>query len=160
MNKQGIQHIELGISLFLLFIGLIFSVTASIMFYYEKKLALICTEPVNALVTEIEESSNRSDMTKTTRHTSSKYSTIYIPVFEYTVNGEEYTEKSEINASPCPFNEGDTVEIYYNPENPKQIYVKTDDFKSNFIYFLFIDAGVLIIIYAIVKLVKAIKGNK
>lgn len=157
MNNRGIQNIEVGISLFLLFIGLIFSVTASVLLYSEKKLELKCTEPVSATVTDIEESSNRTD---TTMNGSKRYKTIYVPVFEYTVNGEEYTEKCEINVSPCPFGEGDTVEIYYDPDDPKQIYVKTDNAKSNVIYFLFIGAGALIAVYAVVKLVKTIKGDR
>lgn len=163
MNDQNIQkqnrRIELGISLFLLFIGLIFSITGSVMLYSSQKMKLICTEKVSAVITDIEKSSNRSLTPHKTN--GSTYKTMNIPVFTYTVNGNEYTQSSSFNTNTNTntYNVGDVMDIYYNPDNPNQIFVESNSSGSFFICALFIGVGLLITVIAIVKMIKLRSRN-
>lgn len=161
MNDQNIQkqnrRIELGISLFLLFIGLIFSITGSVMLYSSQKMKLMCTEKVSAVITDIEKSSNRSLTPHKTN--GSTYKTMNIPVFTYTVNGNEYTQSSSFNTNTNTYNVGDVMDIYYNPDNPNQIFVESNSSGSFFICALFIGVGLLITVIAIVKMIKLRSRN-
>lgn len=46
------------------------------------------------------------------------------PIFEFYANGETHQVCSHIAISPCPFREGERVELCYDPDNPSKIYVE------------------------------------
>lgn len=50
-------------------------------------------------------------------------STMWFPIYEYTVNGKTMRTRSAIGYSKKIFQEGQSVALYYAPENPGKIYV-------------------------------------
>ena len=69
-----------------------------------------CTEYVEAIVVDIDESS------------SSDGGTSFNPVFGYRFNGMEYRRRSTFSSVFLRFNVGDQVELYIDPEKPKRFY--------------------------------------
>ena len=50
---------------------------------------------------------------------------LYCPVVRYTtVKGETLTNTSSVCSAPASYKEGDTVQIYYDPKNPKVFEIK------------------------------------
>lgn len=63
---------------------------------------------------------------KYVRNSDPRRKHIYYPVYEYMVNGEQITVKSEYGTyTACQV--GTQVELYYNPHNPTEIYVPADN---------------------------------
>lgn len=59
------------------------------------------------------------------RANSSTRATYYYPVFQYYVNGEEYTITSSTGSgNPKRFPVGTAIPVYYNPSSPDTAYVK------------------------------------
>lgn len=105
-------------SIFLLVFGFFILLGILILFkhFYLKK---ICTELSIGQVVDIITSHN-------TDSDGNTHTTLY-PVFEYTVDGETYTKKSSYGSNTCKFDLGESVDIYYNPKNPKQYFVPNDN---------------------------------
>ena len=83
----------------------------------DSKKKKICTGSITAIVVDFDRvpSSNSWDM-------------LY-PIYDYTVNGQEYKMRSKIGKTKWNFKTGDTIEVRYNPENPKIMYVPSDKSK-------------------------------
>ena len=57
---------------------------------------------------------------------------VYFPVVQYiTKKGETFKNTSSVGSSPASYKEGDTVEIYYDPQNPNVFEIK--DFWSKWL---------------------------
>lgn len=60
--------------------------------------------------------------------------TEYIPVISYTVDGNEYTCKFTKAYVPDTYQVGQSIEIQYNPQKPKEINAKGDSNKSDYVF--------------------------
>ncbi|MEE3343732.1 MAG: DUF3592 domain-containing protein [Bacilli bacterium] len=60
------------------------------------------------------------------RRDSNDSSWYYYPVFEYVINNEKYEDVYFAGTTRIKYKEGDEVEIYCNPDNYKEYYVKND----------------------------------
>lgn len=69
-----------------------------------------CTEYVEAIVVDIDESS------------SSDGGTSFNPVFGYRFNGMEYRRRSTFSSVFLRFNVGDHVGLYIDPDKPEKFY--------------------------------------
>ncbi len=52
-------------------------------------------------------------------------STVYSPIFEYTVGGQRYEVNSGIASDPPDYRIGDDIAVRYNPANPQHAEVDT-----------------------------------
>ena len=76
--------------------------------------------------------------------------TEYIPIVSYTVDGNEYTCKFTKAYVPDTYQIGQSIEIQYNPQKPKEINAKGDSNKSDYV-FLAITIVLAIIGYILLK---------
>ena len=51
------------------------------------------------------------------------YNYTWYPIYQYYVNGESVVQKSEFGGYKDTFQKGQQVILYYNPENPNEIFV-------------------------------------
>ena len=51
------------------------------------------------------------------------YNYTWYPIYQYYVNGEPVVQKSEFGGDEGTFQKGQQVILYYNPENPNEIFV-------------------------------------
>jgi hypothetical protein len=77
-------------------------------------------------------------------------STEYTPIISYTVDGIEYTCKFTKAYVPDTYQTGQTVEIKYNPDKPKEINAKGDSNKSDYV-FLGVTIVIAIIGYVLLR---------
>lgn len=93
-------------------LGLIFAAIGIGMKLYSAKRRKICTIPASATVVDMIETTSYD-------HDSHRSRTSYCPVVEYYANGEMITSKFSYSSSPKPYEMGDTLNIMYNPSEPK-----------------------------------------
>jgi len=155
ITKTGSQDIPVWTYLIIALFFAIFIVVGIFLVksYNHKK--EICTVKAEATVIE-----NRK--IKTTRRSGKnhrkKTSTGYAPVYSYKYEGTEYTLKSSTSTNPPLFDVGETVEIYINPDNPKEIFVPRD--KTEYIVgMIFSIGGTVIGIIVFIVLLKQSKGR-
>lgn len=89
------------------------------------------------------------------------YTYTWYPIYEYYVNGEPVVQKSEFGGNKDTFQQGQQVILYYNPDNPNEIYVPEENAEASAKVFrlvgnIFIVIGFVIIIVIIVLLVMGI----
>ena len=82
----------------------------------------------------------------------------YFPEFSYTVNGISYNKRSDVGTStPWKYSVGKELDVFYNPNNPDEHYVKTDGlFVVGYYVFLIVGSlfmilGLLIPILAVIE---------
>lgn len=106
----------------------------------------ICTEPVHAVVIELE------------RHTSHSrrhgHSTTYAPVFAFEYQGKDYEVVSRMSSNPPEYREDEEVDIFINPSDPYDIYIP-DSISLKLFYWLFMAVGG---IPSVIMYIKAIKS--
>ena len=81
-----------------------------------------CTATTNAVIKDVKE------------RFITIMSTEYTPLISYTVDGIEYTCKFTKAYVPETYQIGQTVEIKYNPNKPKEINAKGDSNKSDYVF--------------------------
>ena len=142
INKLGIGFLIFGIILVLLGILMSFSTRTS-----KKE----CTETTKGVIVEIISSNKKGNVTRRTT---------FYPVVEYTVNSKTYRHKVTNPGHRNMFEEGDTMEIHYDPQSPDNAYVDREtNQQSGLGVLLFIMAG-LMFVGAIMIFIKASKMNR
>jgi hypothetical protein len=69
-----------------------------------------------------------SHISESTRDGQTTKTTMYTPLFNYSVNGSDYESKSSISSSSKPYKIGEEVKLLYSKENPNES--KEDSFFS------------------------------
>lgn len=108
-------------------LGILLIVLGVVSLLRSKRQRGLCSVSVEAAVSEVEQQrTTRFDKTEPERRN------IYFPTFSYTANGEAYTHKSEF---PLKYNQkpnvGDTVKLWYNPDDPEQIVTELEFSSSS-----------------------------
>jgi len=105
-----------------------------------------CTESVEAVIADIDESEDISNNTTT-----------YAPVYEYTFEGESFRNKSNIYTSIKP-EIGRQVELLVDPENPEVCAdPKLNDFTKTVFKYVGIVLSVISVVMVIVTIVIIVK---
>lgn len=119
MNKKMIIILSFvgGALLFWIISGILFFAKGKVQENIERKKE-VCIELTDATIIQ---------MKKTTRKSNDKYVERWIPVYEYYVDGVRYEKKSVNDYKNGVFEKGDQVDIYYNPDNPKEVYVPAEN---------------------------------
>lgn len=86
------------------------------------------------------------------------YSYTWYPIYEYYTNGELVVQQSEFGGAQNTFQKGQQVTLYYNPNNPQEIFVPDEKPETaskifrimSVVCFIF---GVLVIIAFLVLLI-------
>lgn len=124
-----------GVSILFWVISVIFLVIAknSTNSLQEKKEK--CVSETTATIIEIKKEEMR---------TSDGYSYTWYPVYEYIVDGQQMTIKSNIGNGETHFEKGQQVTLYYNPYNPEEIYVPEENAESLMVFFKIMGIAFLI----------------
>ena len=101
-------------------------------FKHDAKLKKECTYKTTAVVSDIKKSSSSDDDT-------------YAPVYTYEYEGKEYTVSSNVYSSKLKMHEGDTVEFYLKPSDPKTYYCPKETSGKFFCIILLIVSGLCLI---------------
>ena len=109
--------------------GLFFVVIGVAVIMFQKKQNNKCTEVTTATVIDNVHPGYGSSVRK------------FMPVFQYTVNGQTVTQKSTIARKPKKYEIGDQVELRYNPNNINEYYVPGYTSKSLGIIFILAGLG-------------------
>lgn len=94
------------------------------------------------------------DIKKERMGTTDDYSYTWYPVYEYTVDGQQITKKSNIGNGETRFEKGQQVTLYYNPDNLEEIYVPEENAES--LAALFKVMGTVFLIVGFIPLVVGI----
>ena len=103
-------------------VGVIFLIVGTTIYNSIKKRQDRCTETASASVVSYEESV-RKTKTKSGKHSFTKKTTVYTPVYEFSVGGASYTGKSDTSSSTKPFEIGAEIQIHYEPGDPSNNYL-------------------------------------
>ena len=106
-------------SMLFLLVGIIFIVAGIIVMKQGDSLKQRCSEEAIGTVVEVICESDYS----TTENT---YTYTYYPVIEYQVGDRMLSQKSRSGQDPPKYKVGDQVEIYYNPNNVEEYFIKGD----------------------------------
>ena len=106
----GTGGIALAMSIFLL-VGLIFGGIGFGIKYADNKKKETCTEQTTGTVIDYATSPSSDNTT-------------YAPIVSYDVDGYTYTVHNNTYSNPCPYKIGESVTIYYNPNNPHTFYIE------------------------------------
>ena len=74
--------------------------------------------------------------------------TYYFPVYEYTIDGTEYRQKSPVGRSHISVEVGQKVMVNYNPDNPRKVYTKADATSNYVFYGIVVAMGVVLLFSA------------
>ena len=80
--------------------------------------------------------------------------TSYTPVYEYTVNGQQYEYHTRLGSSTYQYPIGKECPGYYNPKNPADVTETLKEITgggSHFLSLLFFGIGVLAILFALIR---------
>ena len=80
--------------------------------------------------------------------------TSYTPVYEYTVNGQQYEYHTRLGSSTDQYPIGKECPGYYNPKNPADVTETLKEITgggSHFLSLLFFGIGVLAILFALIR---------
>lgn len=107
-----------------------------------------CTEPVPAVVVDLEKRVSRG----------SKKSITYAPVFEYEYHGTTYYYRSPISSKPADYERGERVTLMIDPNDPNVAYVK--DNKAMVFLLLCLGFGVIFVGFGGIGLIRTLSGAK
>ena len=119
-------------------VGIIFTGTALGLGISAKRKREICTQPVQAVVADLERSDNIS--MEGIRTVS------WFPVYEYVVREKRIRKRSHLGSAQQDFYIGQEVTIYVNPENVNEFYCPQE--KTGKLRVIFLLIGILLIIMA------------
>ena len=100
--------------------GTIFTLTGVLLLLIRSKRKANCTSVTKGTVTDIVKRTGIYDK-------EYGYSTLWHPVFEYTVDGVKYVKESNYGTTKAKFGIGQELEILYNPDNNNEYYVKEEN---------------------------------
>lgn len=98
-------------------VGLFFTGFGLYLIRENRQLSSRCTAEVPGVVAEMQESYGNSG-------------TLYSPVFEYSFNGMDFRQESNIASSPPKFSAGEEVTVMVNPDDPYEYIVQGYTEKS------------------------------
>lgn len=102
-----------------------------------------CSEQVTGIVTDVVK--EHSSHSNSNGHSNSTY---YYPVFDYCVNGEIYSQKSNIgNGNGSKYQAGQSIEIAYDPNEPNTYYIVED--KAFFVVYILGGIGAVFLIISV-----------
>lgn len=119
-------------------VGIIFTATALGLGIFAKRKREICTQPVQAVIADLERSDNIS--MEGIRTVS------WFPVYEYFIRGKRIRKRSHLGSAQQDFYIGQEVTIYVNPENANEFYCPQE--KTGKLRVIFLLIGILLIIMA------------
>lgn len=109
---------------------------------YNSRLEKKCTDKTTATVVDIK--SQQTSRRKNGHHTVETVT--YAPVVEYTVDGKKFKKSSNIYSSNNDNYIGEEIEIYYDPNDPQQVYIKDENASEIFVLVFSLIGGVFFII--------------
>lgn len=115
-------------------IGLLLAVIALFLHKFFKRRQKKAVAVTTATVVDIVRHKRRNRQTSTTT---------YAPVYEYYANGTVHKVTSTVSSSPCRFRIGDQLELHFDPEKPRKIYVEAEERMLRFICLLLGGMGLL-----------------
>ncbi len=125
--------LPLGFILMLTGINLVFFIPGFLMFWFSTRKKERCSGSVTGTIIDFGRAHSGSG-------------TQFYPIYEYTVNGKSYTEKSR-PASPCRMKVGDKRTIRYDPADPTCSYIEGYDNRSlRIIGLVFMSASLLLLL--------------
>lgn len=131
-------------------VGIIFLLIGVIMKNNMKKKELKCTFKTYGKVT---------DIVKRTHHDNDGgYSSSWHPIFEYNIGELKFIKEYSYGSSPSKYAIGQTVEIYYNPEDYHDFYIGGDTLPKTLAK-VFTIIGIIAITVAIVSAILILKLN-
>ena len=118
MNKKTIIVMAFlgGVLLCWLISGILFFARGKVQENIEKRNE-VCTEVTDATIIQLK---------KFRKKVNDKYVNRWRPVYEYYVDDVRYEKESTGYYKNGVFEEGDQMEIYYNPENPEEMYIPAE----------------------------------
>lgn len=123
INVSGGNGTAFLVVLVFLFVGMVFLGMSVAFTINEIKKSERCSEETTAVVVEIKSKLSTTKDSDGHSHTT----TVYSPVFMYTVNGEWITAGNDTYSNPCSFRVGQQVELNYNPNDPTEFFCKSDN---------------------------------
>ena len=120
--------------LFLL-VGIVFIVVGVLVMIQGDSLKQRCTEQALGTVVEVICESSYSTIEET-------YTYTYYPVIEFQVGDRTISQKSSFGQDPPKYTVGQQVEIYYNPNNVEEYFIKGDS-TPQYLGIVFIGLGSL-----------------
>lgn len=106
--KKAVRNATLLVSVIFLLLGVVFLGIGAGFGIREQAMHARCTEP--AVGTVIELKSNKSEA--------------YLPIIEFETATRKMRVNTGIYESPEPFETGEQVNLLYNPDRPKEFYIK------------------------------------
>ena len=92
----------------------------------------VCTNMTDATVIQMDRKRvKRSD----------SYSYCWYPTYEYYADDVRYEKESTTGYGKKMFEEGDTIELYYNPDNPVEVYIPVEKEEDITTIFLILAIG-------------------
>ena len=116
-----------------LLFGMLFAAAGVGVFFSTNRLKKACTESAEGTVI-------RYEARGTNRGRS------YFMTFSYTVNDVKYVQTNSGDAFR-KHKEGDKIQVYYNPDNPDQFYIK--EISSFLLSFVFVLFGVGLMVFSL-----------
>lgn len=83
---------------------------------------------------------------RTERNSDPEVGVSYLPVFQYSVEGEQFTTRYYVGNTKPKYADGEHVLIYYHKKNPKKVTLAKDPTRTLFIV-SFLIAGILAICF-------------
>lgn len=120
--------------------GIVFSILGIVMLKNKKKREKNCTAKTYGKVTDIIKHENYD-------HHSGYSSCLWHPVFEYNIGELKFVKESFYGSSQPKYAIGQNVEVYYNPENYNEYYIKGETLPKT-LGTIFTIAGIVAIIIA------------
>ena len=162
-NKKGRKEMKntkafaIVFGLIFMLAGLIAGIAGTAVFTSEKKSQEKCTETAIGTLTHYEEElvsvSKRSKSGKTTHSMENRF----VPVFEFTANGNTYTaEDTALAAKDQPYEAGSTIEVHYDPDSPRENYIVP---LQKFAIILPAVFGTVFTIVGLIVMIAGIKGK-
>lgn len=88
-----------------------------------------------------------------TRDSDGDWETRCYPEAFFVVDGERYTATPDVSISPCPWNEGETVDVFYDKSEPSDAHISTVE-ETKIFRIIFPAVGVFIILAGIGTFIK------
>lgn len=87
------------------------------------------------------------------RGRDSNGSTYYYPVFEYYAGGRMLRVKSSVGSSPCRYQTGEEIELFYDPEKPEKFWCMRDTKMMKLLCGIFMGIGGIFLVLGIVFMI-------
>jgi|GEM_PF-1404471 len=134
-------------------LGVIFILMGNNMKAKNNELKEKCTGEVQGIVAKFDVSGYVSDDSD---------ERLYYPIFEYEVNDKTYSKRSPTGQRQKRFETGEKITIMYNPANPDEYYVPSDEYALktagyNIGFGIFIIA--VFVVLVVVNVIKKVMNN-